>query len=50
MAVLSCVLVLKPIKGLGNDISWASCKNMLQQSSVLCKGLMNYTEKIEDVT
>ena len=29
-AVLSCVLVLKPIKGLGNDLSWASCKNMLQ--------------------
>lgn len=50
MAVLSCVLVLKPIKGLGNDLSWGSCKNMLNRVQELKTGLVEYTKSIDLVT
>ena len=50
MAVLSCVLIMKPIKGLGNDLSWASCKSMLNRSGELKNGLVKYTDQIESVS
>jgi hypothetical protein len=50
VAVLECVLVLKPIKGLGTDVSWAAVKNMLHKSVELKTGLVEYTKQIENVT
>lgn len=47
---MGCIIILKPIPGLGRDTSWGNAKSMLTRVGELKKGLKNFAKKIDKVS